>query len=170
VTAEGLKTALAYGEGLPFFRSLDEAKTALISEKDRLVAELLSHAASAQDDPALDFSVESLLRLEKWYLKRFASSGFIGFLRKRQRRKFARCCAKYFGEVVIRSRNGASWVVEELPFRQRTYTIGVREKLMTMALHSFEKKLHHPDNLNRDSMWRTYQHYFARNPKVTIRF
>jgi hypothetical protein len=165
----GRKAALAHGDKPPEFGSPDEAAAALATEKDSAVASLLSDCESSPD-VALDFSPDSLLRLEQWYFDRISQRRFFGIVRAADQEVLARWCASYFGEVVVRSLEGAAWVVEECPFVPGRYTIGVRHGMFTMTLTSFHEKLHHPKNKKRDSIWRTYQHYFARNPKVTITF
>jgi hypothetical protein len=169
MSVAGRKAALAHGAKLPGFESLDEAAAALTAEKDAAVASLVSDCKSSPD-VALDFSTDSLLHLERWYFERIAQRRFFGMVRAADPEVLARCCAFYFGEVVVRNLAGATWVVEEFPFVPGRFTIGVRHELFTMTLTSFHEKLHHPKNKKHDSMWTTYQHYFARNPKVTIRY
>jgi hypothetical protein len=169
MSAAGRKAALAHGAKLPGFDSPNEAAAALTAEKDAAVASLLSDCESSPD-VALDFSPDSLLRLERWYFERISQRRIFGMVRAAEPQVLAKWCALYFGEVVVRNLPGAAWVVEEFPFVPGRYTIGVRHGMCTMTLTSFHEKLHHPKNKKRDSVWRTYQHYFARNPDVTITF
>ena len=169
MSAAGRKAALAHGAKLPGFDNRDEAAAALSAEKDAAVAGLVSDCASAPD-VALDFSPDSLLGLERWYFERIAQRRFFGMIRTADPEVLAKWCAFYFGEVVVRNLAGATWVVEEFPFVPGRYTIGVHHDLCTMILTSFHEKLHHPKNKKHDSLWRTYQCYFVRNPKVTITF
>ena len=169
MSAAGRKGALARGDKLPEFSSRDEAVVALAAEKDAAVASLLSDR-QLSPDIALDFSSDSLLRLERWYFERVSLRRFFGMVRAADPEVLARWCAFYFGEVVVRNLDGAAWVVEEFPFVPERYTIGVRHGMLTMNLASFYEKLHHPKNKKHDSLWRTYEHYFARNPNVTITF
>ena len=78
--------------------------------------------------------------------------------------------AFYFGQVVVANIPDAEWIVEEFAFERGRYEIGVRSGSMTFTLRSFGDKVNHTKNQNRDSIWRTYQHYFARNPQVTVDF
>lgn len=169
MSAAGRKAALEHGDKLPQFGGPNEAAAALIAEKDVAVAGLLADCQSSPD-VALDFSPDSLLRLEQWYFDRTSQRRFFGMVRVADPEVLARWCALYFGEVVVRSLEGAEWVVEEFPFVPGRYTIGVRHGNCTMTLTSFHDKLHHQKNKKRDSVWRTFQYYFARNPKVTITF
>jgi hypothetical protein len=158
MSRQGMKAAMEHGLGLPEFPSLREAERSLLALREKKIQELISRS---QEDPTvkLDFSVESLLRLERWY---FSSS--------HPKNEIAQGCAFYFGEVVVRNKPGAKWVVQEFVFTKGRYEIGVQDGHCTMNLFSFRSKLEHPDNTKRDSLWRTYQHYFARNPNVTIQF
>src|SRR5262249_50666800 len=155
MSAAGRKAALAHGDKLPKFGSLDEATAALTAEKDAAVASVLSDCESSPD-VALDFSPDSLLRLEQWYFERISQRRFFGMVRAVDPERLARWCAFYFGEVVVRNLKGAVWVVEEYPFVPGRYTIGVRHGMCTMTLTSFHQKLHHPENKKRDSIWRTF--------------
>src|SRR5262249_18707009 len=124
MSAAGRKAALAHGDKLPEFGGRGEAAAVLITEKDAGVASLLSDCESSPD-VALDFSPDSLLRLEQWYFERTSQRRFFGLVRAVDPEGLARQCAYYFGEVVVRNLEGAKWVVEEFPFVPGKFTIGV---------------------------------------------
>jgi hypothetical protein len=165
----GIKAAVTRGVALPSFADQPEAENVLFALRDKAIQYILSRA---KQNPSvdLDFSVESLLRLETWYFKVISTGRIFSFFNRRSRYTLPQACAFYFGEVVVRNRAKAKWVVEEFPFVKGRYEIGVNEGLSTMMLSSFHTKLHHPENKKHNSLWRTYQHYFERNPKVTITF
>lgn len=165
----GREVAYRYGENLPAYPDLATATAALLKEKDRLVNLIVKRAGRTSPD-LVDFSVESLLRVEKWYFEQQSSGGIFKFLHPFPAETMARAIAFYFGEVVVRNLEGAEWVIDEFAFTSGKYTIGVRRGLITMALTSFSRKLHHELNKKRNSVWRTYQCNFALNPKVRINF
>jgi hypothetical protein len=105
MSSEGREAAAAHAQTLPQFRSLAEAQAALIAKKNSRIASLLSEAA-ASPKLVLDFSVESLLRLEQWHFDRIRQHAA-------DPKQLAESCAFYFGEVVVRTIPGAHWVVEE---------------------------------------------------------
>jgi hypothetical protein len=169
MSAAGRKAAQAYGKKLPAFRNVEEATSSLIEEKNQLLAKLGAQGALVPE-LILDFSVDSLLRFERWYFEQVSRSSSVRPASAADVHSLAECAALYFGEVVVRSLPGSVWVVEEFVFEPGRFEIGVRNGNCTMMLESFYAKLHHRENYNRDSMWRTYQHYFACNPDVQIRF
>jgi hypothetical protein len=166
MSSEGLKAAAAHAQQLPVYTSLGEAQTDLLNKNAARIADLLSDARSSQ--AGLDFSVDSLLRLERWYFERAGSQA----QPPADPQQLAEGCAFYFGEVVTRTVPGATWIVSEFPFERGRFEIGVRqaERGVTMMLSSFHRKLNHPLNKKRDALWRTYHHYFVRNSGISIRF
>lgn len=166
---EGLKAAALHALTLPAFGSLTEAQVALTAKKSLAIAQLLSAAASSHATN-LDFSAESLLRLEQWYFERIDRRRVFGLLRRAEPEELAESCAFYFGEVVVRTISGVQWVVEEFAFAPGRYEIGIRKGLGAWMLSSFHSTLHHKLNRTHDSMWRTYHHYFVPGSGIQITF
>ena len=54
---------------LPEFESQTEAETGLSKWRDRILA-ILFRRAGGSDGPELDYTTESLLRLEDWYFRK----------------------------------------------------------------------------------------------------
>jgi hypothetical protein len=153
----GFNAAMEHGKQLPTFSTQAEAEEFFFKLRDKIVSDLIKWS---EKKIVLDFSVDSLLRLEEWYFK----EGNI------ENEVLAIGCAFYFGEVVVKNRPQAKWVVKEFAFKSGRYEIGVEQELLTMMLFSFRSKLENPRNKKHDSLWRTYQCYFEENPKVTITF
>lgn len=144
---------------LPEFESQTEAETGLSKWRDRILA-ILFDRAGGSDGPKLDYTAGSLLRLEDWYFRKTEGGN----------ETLARGCSLYFGEVVVRTVPGAAWIVEEFPFAEGRFNLGVQQGTITMMLPSFYEKLHHPKNTKRNSMWRTYHHYYVPGSRIRITF
>jgi hypothetical protein len=147
MSRQGLLAAQKHGVELPSFASLEAATAALLGEKDSMLRALLS---SLGEDLSLDFSPDSLKRLEGWYFERGSPESIatisaphaIGF---------------YWGEVLCRSA-GFQWVVEPFPFTPGTIEIGVSRSLASIMLTRGAR----PDlrgNKRMQSLWRDWSRY-----------
>jgi hypothetical protein len=161
----GRKIAVEYGETLPEFANLKEAKPALMKLKKKYV-EKLNAAVQSSTGVALDYSPDSLVRLEAWYFEQVSKKR-----KKPSPQELAEWCAFYFGEVVVKTIPDTKWVVESYAFSPGHYTIGVSQgKYFTVTLGSFYDTFHDEKNTTRDCMWRKYHKTFLRNPRVFIMF
>ena len=62
----------------------------------------------------LDYTIESLKKLEKWYFDLYEKQSFgqVGLTQE----EFESMMSVYWGEVVIKNNEDAKWVVMEYPF------------------------------------------------------
>ncbi len=149
MSAQGLNVAAKFGESLPSFLTAAEAEKALLAKRDQALKRLFVIAPAKLN---LDFSLESLKRLEIWYFedgKMLPSSEYslphgIGF---------------YFGEVLCRH-GDFKWIVDEFIFKKGTYEIGVSRELTTIML---TKGLvpEERDNKRRQSLFRRAKFWIA---------
>jgi len=145
MSRQGLIAAHKHATILPAFSDLAEARSVLLQRKEAVLA---TFVASRKAEIGLDFSPESLKRLEAWYFRSgmpdsvadVSVSSAIGF---------------YFGEVLVR--NAAfEWVVEAFPFEPARFTIGVakcRYGLMLTAGMLPSRQ----GNKRQQSLWRQWR-------------
>ena len=154
----GLRIARLFGQRLPSFRSLDEAKKQLFEERDCRIAKLKALTPTVYFIP--DETPESLKGMEEWYFKLHESDGFrqLGVTRQ----DFERCMATYFCHVAVANCSDAEWHVSEYAFQPGKYEIGVRRGALTLNRSSFEDHYAKPGNLTRKAIFREYQRYFGR--------
>lgn len=140
--------AKQYAEGLPAFESLESAREHLMSAKiGTLSAFLQEHG----EELNLDFSIESLKRLEKWFLESGSpESGGGGY-------SIPHAIGFYFGEILCRS-SGFSWVVEEFPFQRGRYGIGIKRPLLSIMLTKGKRPVI-AGNKRMQSLWRECSGY-----------
>lgn len=124
MSRSGMVIANQYAHDLPKFLNHSEAVKVLLSQRDMGLEEIHTIAEIGE---ALDFSLNSLKLLEKWFFETgrpaATPSGYsmqhaIGF---------------YFGEVLCRSAK-FSWVVQEYAFEKSCYEIGVQRFPLTIML------------------------------------
>ena len=144
----GRIVARVYGTTLPAFASLEEANSVLTRSKDEALRLFLAeHSARL----ALDFSFESLKRVELWFLKAGSpEKGAGGY-------STAHAIGYYFGEV-LRSSAGFEWTVQEYAFEPGKYELGVNRGLVTIMLArgwSFPAA----GNKKMQSLWREARKY-----------
>jgi len=123
MSRQGIIAARTYAEDLPSFESLEVAREQLLVAQKETLSELLrEHGVSLN----LDFSPESLKRLEKWYSESGSpEAGDSGY-------SIPHAIGFYFGEILCRT-SGFSWVVEEFPFQRGKYGIGVKRPLLDVV-------------------------------------
>lgn len=112
-----LNIAIKYGETLREFSNKSEAENYFISYKDNLLNRL--KAISIQTSAFfLDYTIESLKKLEKWYFDLYEKQSFgqVGLTQE----EFESMMSVYWGEVVIKNNEDAKWVVMEYPFSQKS--------------------------------------------------
>jgi hypothetical protein len=99
VSKQGLKVARQHAEGLPCFESLADAERTLFARREHLLRRLQG-AAGSSPETRLDYSPESLKRLEAWYFKllenSFDASGI-------DRTEFEQAVSMYLGEVFTKN-------------------------------------------------------------------
>ena len=166
--SNNLKTATVFGNDLPAFPNLESAKCTLLSKRDNSLTRFSKYLAD-QNGPSPDYSLQSLLELEKWYFSHTPKAKLFGLI-KPEPSNFTSDIAFYWGQVVAQNIPDSEWVVEPFPFLDGRYEIGIRKGLCTIMLNSFYKTLHNPKNKKHDSLWRTYHHYFVPGSKITISF
>ena len=112
-----LNIAIKYGETLREFSNKSEAENYFISYKDNLLNRL--KAISIQTSAFfLDYTIESLKKVEKWYFDLYEKQSFgqVGLTQE----EFESMMSVYWGEVVIKNNEDAKWVVMEYPFSQKS--------------------------------------------------
>jgi hypothetical protein len=112
-----------HGNSLPTSASLDEARSALMTQKDTALDRLLNDHGTALN---LDFSFESLKRLERWFIPLISPE-------KTKTSSFPQAIAYYFGQVMCASA-GFEWTVQEFAFQTDRYEIGVQKGLASIML------------------------------------
>lgn len=140
--------AKQYAEDLPAFDSLEDAREHLMSaQRETLGAFLREQGAKLE----LDFSLESLRRLEKWFLEAGSpEAGECGY-------SVPHAIGFYFGEILCRT-SGFSWVVEEFPFQRGRYGIGVKRPLLSIMLTKGKRPVI-AGNKRMQSLWRECSGY-----------
>ena len=144
----GIIAAKQYADDLPVFDNFEVAHECLMSaQRETLNALLQEHGVELN----LDFSVESLKRLEKWFLESGSpEAGCNGY-------SIPHAIGFYFGEILCR-RSGFGWVVEEFPFQRGRFEIGVKRPLLTIMLTK-GKRPGIAGNKRMQSLWRECSGY-----------
>lgn len=154
-----LRWAWEKGENYPSFSSQAEAESILLDIRD-MHLRLLAKAADRSSVFQVDYSPESLIRLESWYFELVKSGGFqeIGI----DRVTFELCMDTYEGEVAVRGA-GAKWVVQEYAFRRGRYEIGVRLRNVTSMRGRFAHRDKYTQERKRPGryLYRHYQLFFG---------
>ena len=121
---QGMIVAHQFGEDLPAFASVAEARQSLFAARDTGLVDLTAAPALQS---ALDYSPNSLNVLEQWFFisgqpitlpTGYSTAHAIGF---------------YLGEVFCRH-GGFMWVVEEFVFSPGRYEIGVGRSQLSIML------------------------------------
>lgn len=105
---------------------MEDAENFFYSQRDDLTGDLITDLG---DELNLDYSLDSLKRLERWYFDELAE------MRGRSLDALAKSIGFYFAEVLCRS-GGFQWLVSEFVFKPGTYEIGVikgRVQIMVTA-------------------------------------
>ena len=158
MTRPGLKAALKYGEKLPKFKSMAEAEKYFFARKDKLLGKF-EKKCEQYSFFTPDYSVESLKKLEKTYFDLYETGSFreTGLSRD----EFERAMSVYFGEVVVRNKDGAKFEVREFPFAQGKYEFYISKGLLSVAIADrFRDLYQQPGNVRKNHMFREYNRYF----------
>lgn len=124
MSQQGLIAAYHHSEDLPQFASRDEATKILFSLRDATLGALVDELGTELE---LDYSFDSLKRLEKWFFLTGApTEGKVGF-------SFALAIGFYIGELLCRN-CGFRWAVDEFIFRPGFFEIGVERPLLSIML------------------------------------
>jgi hypothetical protein len=144
----GLLVALQFSQELPAFPDQVAAEEALFACREQGLIELCSLSGVSA---SLDYSPESLKLIEAWFFENgqpietisgYPVAHVIGF---------------YFGEVLCRSQQ-FHWVVEESPFAEGRYEIGVKRDLLAIMLtKGMRPRL--AGNKRMQSLWRASKRY-----------
>ena len=155
-----LNIAIKYGETLREFSNKSEAENYFISYKDNLLNRL--KAISIQTSAFfLDYTIESLKKLEKWYFDLYEKQSFgqVGLTQE----EFESMMSVYWGEVIIKNNEDAKWVVMEYPFSQKKYEFLVSTGLCNVSVvNKFHDLYRIQSNKRRTLLFREYNRYFAR--------
>ena len=156
----GLRYAIQYGERLKGFKSSAAAERYLFSCRDHLLRRL---EKICKRHPAFSpsYTVESLKQIEKWYFDLCDKNGFrlVGSTQD----EFESILSVYFGEVVVRNKSDARWVITEYPFSPQKYELMVNRGLFSMSiLEKFHGLSTKPNNKRRNLMFREYNRFFGK--------
>jgi len=147
MTRQGMIAAIAHGKELPSFERVDDARASLTAYRNLCLAALQKDIPVAN----LDFSPESLKRLEAWFFEAKEPSMLPSGL------PVASAIGFYYGEVLCRS-GGYNWVVEPYTFAQERYEIGVARPLTKIML-TFGMRPTLSGNKRMQSLWRMAKQY-----------
>lgn len=146
----GLTVAQQFGTSLPEYSSVGEAERNLYRERDDALQEI---SLQLGETLRLDYSAESLKRLERWYFENgcpqnFNSGGAV-----------AAAMGFYFGETLRRSAQFA-WIVKEFAFAKGHYEIGVSRAPLSVMLTN-GRPLSLVRNKKMQSLWREFGKYVS---------
>ncbi|WP_340676737.1 hypothetical protein [Paraglaciecola sp.] len=146
MSRQGMKAALQYGEQLPAYSSASEAESFLFQLKDSTLEALISEHGLAI---GLDYSSESLKRLEKWYFEVGCPKAGVGGY------SMTHAIGFYLGEVYCRAADFC-WIVKEFPFKNGHFEIGINRRLLSIMLTK-GKAPAIDGNKRMQSLWREYR-------------
>jgi hypothetical protein len=163
VTKEGVKAALNFGEKLPTFDCLEDAESALYSHRNECLVSL-TNSAQVEKIFEMDFTPESLKKLESWYFRLHHEKYFEKS--ELERFRFLECMAIYLGAVAVKHNPDVEWRVYKYRFSPKKYAIGVQKGTMTLCLScGFENLHNYRPNKNKDYLFREYQRWFGQEPQ-----
>lgn len=152
-----MQLALEYGKQLLSFSCQEEAEKTLLSLKDACLKRI-DVLASNQGTFMLDFTPDSLKKMEAWFFELFQGNKFRDIGTSQQ--EFETCMAMYFGEVAVKN-NKAKWEVEKYFLGNDKYTLGIRKnRLFAMTLQKFSNLPLLKNNKRRNSIFRKFTQYF----------
>src|SRR5262245_9967855 len=140
-----MEASKEHGRHLPSFRNVDEATAALYGSRDATIASFL---LACGQELRLDYSPESLKRIEIWYFQQGCPDRHQGF-------SVARAITLYLGEVLCR-KAGFEWIVSSYAFDPTKYEIGVTRGCETKML-SGSWRPPHQGNKRQQSLWREWK-------------
>jgi hypothetical protein len=154
----GLMFVKLFGKDLSNFKSQKKAEQYFKKYIDRYT-KILEKLSKYTNEFTMDFSPESLKKIELWYFNLYESNKFseIGT----DRSIFEKCIAVYFGNVVIKNVDNAHWDVSEYPFIEGKYEFGVTKDIVSIMLtKKFNDLYKIPSNKKKQSIFRMYKKYF----------
>jgi hypothetical protein len=157
MSRQGMVIALQYGEGLPAFDSIADAKRSLFALRDQILHAFLTQHGQ---ELTLDFSPSSLKVLERWFLEGRSTASESAFIHL--------AIGFYFGEVLCRGA-GFEWVVAEFAFQAGRYEVGVSQGRFSLMLSTGLHPRLAPNNKRMQSLFRRYKSYVPSGPTDGIR-
>jgi hypothetical protein len=156
MSKQGLRIARQHAGGLPQFGSLADAERTLFARREHLIRRLRQAAASLPE-VQLDYSPESLKRLEAWYFRLLSDSfDAVGIGRE----EFEQAVSMYLGEVLTKNITRVEWSVTQSVFAPGRYEIGVgRPRVFGLMLTGRTNLEMIPNNKRHQSMWRSFRLY-----------
>lgn len=150
MTRQGFIAALDYSKQLPEFENLDVAREALTKGKDEILSQLLAELCPTLN---LDFSPESLKRLERWYFEASCpENGIAGY-------SVPHAIGFYFGEVLCQA-GDFQWLVDENELQSGRFEIGVRRGLCTIWCMRGRRPVL-KGNARMQSLWRECRKFLS---------
>lgn len=145
-----LATKNAYS--LRKFESKEEAEAFLFTERDELKAKIESFSENYRLH--LDYTPESLKRLEKWYFDVCEVRGFpdIGISQE----LFEFCMGVYLGFVFTMNDSEFIWMAYESPFVPERYQLAITKRLYTRTIGPMSHLHKLSENKRRQSIFRDY--------------
>ena len=155
----GLKVAIEFGAGLKSFKDISEAEEYYFSYIDALL-ECFSQICNDENDFfEMDFSVDSLKTIEKWYFHLCENNGFATLDVIQE--DFEKMMGVYYGEVARKNNEDVKWIVEEYPFVEKKYELLINKGLLSVNVLNICNDLdNRPSNKRRNFLAREYKHYF----------
>ncbi|MEW4283292.1 hypothetical protein [Priestia koreensis] len=126
---EGYDYAKEYGQDLISCEDKIEAKVYYYQLRERVMKKL-RNVSEYVDELQIDYSPGSLLVLELLYFDLYETNRFDVLDVTRQ--EMEECLAVYLGEVTTAQVSDVDWVVEEYPFIEGKYIMGIRQGTYTL--------------------------------------
>lgn len=159
----GLIAAKLYGKKLTHFVNQLEAEKYFDEYRTRCLS-ILEKTSKKTNDFVMNYTPESLKKLESWYFEIYKNNQFQEL--KVERDDFERSVAVYFGEVAIKNNENAKWIVSEFPFEKGKYNLGINEGFCTLMIPTMCSDLFkEPNNNMKQSLYRKYKKYFMTQGK-----
>jgi hypothetical protein len=154
----GSDAPLQWAASLPTFSNEDEARTKLFWQRDQLLGALL-FACQPFPDTRLDYTVESIKRLERWYFECF-DRGDLAFLDIPM--EMVELAIPIYCAAVAVGHRGAEWALFRDPWiNQGGYALSVKRGPLscTLQTHGEPKWPHHrrPKNARRNLLSREFK-------------
>lgn len=109
----------------------------------------------AEFDLNLDFSPKSLIALEIIYFDMMKNNLFYDLSLTSE--EFEEYLSIYFGEVIMKNHKDAEWTVQEYPFVEGTYTMGIRCGPFTTHFQNlFEKHYLNSKDASKQTVYKRY--------------
>ncbi len=160
MSRQGYKLALQAGNSLHVHKTKEEAEKYYFSYRDKALKSILK-LVKKYPEYQLDFSPESLKRMEKLYFDLLEKNGYstyklLGLTFKRMEQLLA----IYYGEVFVKN-TSFSWVTQPFGFVENKYELAIQSenKGLTITCSSFSNHFKTPDNIRKQYLYREYMKY-----------